>query len=251
MNELIFLGSGSSFTLTNYQSNILLKYNGKNLLIDCGTDIRHSISSIGLSHRDIDAVYISHLHADHVGGLEWLALYSHFDADYIGKPKLYANQTLKRKLWSNSLSNGLSTIENKPADLETFFDIQSVGLNDNFEWNGITFHMVQTNHVTNEFDNIPSFGLLFDLNDKRIFLTTDTQFCPNCMFNFYRIADIIFHDCETQYVESGVHAHYDKLKTLPSYVKEKMWLYHYQDDITQDAKKDGFKGFVTQAQSFK
>ena len=27
---------------------------------------------MGLGYADIDAVYISHLHADHVGGLEWL-----------------------------------------------------------------------------------------------------------------------------------------------------------------------------------
>ncbi len=68
--KLTFLGSGSAFTMNNRQSNMILEDDGKILLIDCGTDIRHSLHQQDLSYKDIDAVYISHLHADHIGGME-------------------------------------------------------------------------------------------------------------------------------------------------------------------------------------
>ena len=37
--KLIFLGTGSAFTLDNYQSNILVDAPEGRLLIDCGSDV--------------------------------------------------------------------------------------------------------------------------------------------------------------------------------------------------------------------
>ena len=72
------------------------------MLIDCGSDIKHSLFEQGLSHTDIDAVYISHLHADHVGGLEWLGFSKLFNDKK--KPKLYISPKLQTELWNNVLS---------------------------------------------------------------------------------------------------------------------------------------------------
>ena len=67
--ELRFAGVGSAFTTKEYwQSNMIVSHDGKNLLIDCGGDIRFSLAELNMSYKDIDAVYISHLHADHIGG---------------------------------------------------------------------------------------------------------------------------------------------------------------------------------------
>lgn len=78
LTEIIALGTGSAFTMGNWQTNFLISRNGKFLLIDCGSDIRWSMDMIGLSFKDIDAVYISHAHADHIGGLEWLGFTRYF-----------------------------------------------------------------------------------------------------------------------------------------------------------------------------
>lgn len=81
-------------------------------------------------------------------------------------------------------------------------------------------------------------------------MTTDTQFCLEEFAELYERADIIFHDCETAKVPSGVHAHYQELLTLPERVKSKMWLYGYQPGSLPDANKDGFRGFVKRGQIF-
>jgi ribonuclease BN (tRNA processing enzyme) len=97
----------------------------------------------------------------------------------------------------------------------------------------------------------PSFGLLFEMSGKKIFITTDTQFAPNQIKDFYQVADIIFQDCETtENYKSGVHAHYSELCTLEQKTKEKMWLYHYNPGKKQNPQADGFCGFVAKGQIF-
>ena len=44
--KLTFLGVGSAFTLQYYQSNMLVDVPEGKLLIDCGSDARHSLAEI-------------------------------------------------------------------------------------------------------------------------------------------------------------------------------------------------------------
>lgn len=248
--KLQFIGSGSAFTFTNYQSNMIVESDtGKRLLIDCGSDARFALRELGLTHADIDSIYISHLHADHVGGLEWLGFATQFDPD-CSRPHLYVSRYLKNELWHNVLAGGMLSLQGEVADLDTYFEVHSIPKNGYFLWEGIEFRLVQTVHIMDGFSIVPSFGLLFTINEINTFLTTDTQFVPEQLKDFYRIADVIFHDCETASFESGVHPHYPKLKTLPEAMRQKMWLYHYQDGDLPDARADGFLGFVKRGQVF-
>jgi phosphodiesterase/alkaline phosphatase D-like protein len=68
------------------------------------------------------------------------------------------------------------------------------------------------------------------------------------------MADVIFHDTEYLYMDgkplkSGVHAHYEDLRTLHENTKSKIYLSHYQDalrvDMTdEDVQAHGFKGIA-------
>jgi len=251
--KLIFIGSGSAFTVgaDNYNSNMLLvdETNNQKLLIDCGSDARHALHEAGYSYRDITDVYISHLHADHAGGLEWLALTTKFDPA-CEKPNLFANRFIIKDLWHNTLSGGMNTLQGIKSQLSLFFNVHPVEENSSFIWNNTRFQIIQTVHVVSGFMLMHSFGLIFEVNNKKIFITTDTQFSPNQLKDFYRSADLIFQDCETTSVPSGVHAHYDQLITLEPSIKEKMWLYHYNPGKLPNAVKDGMCGFVSKKQIF-
>ncbi len=251
--KLLFLGSGSATTVgaENFQSNMLLIADTNDtLLIDCGTDIRFSLFNQNKTHRDINNVYISHLHADHAGGLEWLAISTKFDPTSSRKPDLFISETLVHDIWDKTLSGGLGTIQNELAHLDTFFNVHPIPLNGAFFWEGSEFHMVQTIHTLNGFALMQSFGLFCEIDLLKVFITSDTQFFPHQLMSLYERADIIFHDCETATPPSGVHAHYQQLISLPQEIKNKMWLYHYNPGILPDAKVDGFKGFVTCGQCF-
>jgi len=136
------------------------------------------------------------------------------------------------------------------TDLYSYFTVHSIPHNGSFVWEGVEIQLIQTIHIMVGFSIVPSFGLMFTINGIRTFLTTDTQFSPEQIKDFYNRADVIFHDCETAQNESGVHAPYKKLRTLPEHQKNKMWLYHYQDGELPDARADGFLGFVKRGQIF-
>jgi len=250
--KLIFLGSGSAFTVGNhnYQSNMLLDAgNEKTLLIDAGSDVRHSLHEQDYRHCDITDVYISHLHADHMGGLEWLGFTHKFDQK-CKRPNLYLSEAIADDLWEHVLSGSMRSIEGKLTDLNSYFHVHKIPGNGGFTWEKIEFKIVQTVHIMNGYLLAPCHGLFFKVNGKNIYITADTQFCPHLLTVFYEEADMIFHDCETAPVHSNVHSHYTELVTLPDHIKEKIWLYHYNPGPLPDAEDDGFKGFVKKGQMF-
>ena len=250
--QLLFLGSGSAHTLEgdNFQSNMtLLADTGRRLLIDCGSDIRWSLARQGLSYRDVSDIYISHLHADHIGGLEHIGFQRKFDPR-CARPRLYIDASLPEPLWDHSLKGGMGLISEGETNLETFFDVHVVNALEAFDWEGVTLRPVPTTHVTAPGRTIVSHGLLIEHRQHQTFITTDTQYCPDHLTPYYLAADLIFHDCEVGPIKTGVHSHYDELVQLPRAVRAKTWLYDYQPTPLPDAISDGFKGLVRAGQSF-
>jgi len=252
--KIKFLGSGSAFCIDNFQSNILIDADGRKLLFDCGGDIRWALKGSGNSIMDIDSVYISHLHADHTGGLEYAAFVTYFGRVVRSgnKIKLIAQDQLLKDLWDKSLSGGLSSIQMIDSTLDTFFDPVGIPNNGSFTFGdkGYKFDLIQTIHVIADRSFVKSFGLKFHTGKNMVFITSDTQWAPHQLRDFIKTSDVVFHDCETSKFPSGVHAHYEDLVTLPIELKSKMWLYHYNDGPLPDAKAAGFRGFVTKGQEF-
>jgi len=278
--KLTFLGVGSAFTLPcpaeyagmarttdgklqlitlddcDWQSNALIESDsGKKMLIDCGSDIRFALWQQKLGYKNIDAVYISHLHADHIGGLEWLAFCRYFDKSAGAHPIMYSERALITELWNNSLKGGLNCIEGQTMHLEDYFECRPFDINDHFIWEGIKFIPFQTVHVMAGSAIKNSYGLEIECPSRnaeviRILFTTDSQFCPSQIDVFYRRAQYIFQDCETSKYPSRVHAHYNLLKNLDQEIKSRMMLYHYQPNPEQNPEADGFKGFARKGQVF-
>lgn len=238
--KIIFLGTGSFNSLRNFQTNYIIQHNGRNLLFDCGQDIRFSLEYSGLSYRDIDAVYITHQHADHSGGLETLAFSSYFDP-HKSKIKLFGETNLLVQLWLNTLYGGLNSLENKTMSLDDYFDVTYVDLEQKvFFWEDIEFTIVKTTHIINKHYIVPSFGLTFTdpESEKTIFCTGDSQFNLKELNEFYNKSDIIIHDCECLPFCSGVHSNFIELSSLTKKIKNKIIGVHYQDSILSESEPD-------------
>jgi len=252
--KIQFLGVGTQFSSHDqYHSNMVITaQSGRRMLIDCGSDARFSLAENGTRPEDLDAVYVSHLHADHIGGLEWLALKTYFSRDHTHL-KLFCEEKLLSKLWENSLRGGLECIGESCLQITDYFDCHPLAENGGFVWEGIKFSLVKMPHITGALCNSFSYGLLVDAADvpnSRFFISTDSIFQPKLLERLAEGVVLIFHDCETSIIRTTVHAHYNQLCKLPAPVKQKIWLYHYEPDSGVKPQEDGFLGFVAKGQEF-
>ena len=114
---LTFLGVGGAFAPLSKGNSVMMVTSGESrFLIDCGSSLQYTLKDrYNLTPLDIDGIWITHAHADHIGSLEWFAFYRYFmpkkDKDgNVVKPKLYTVPSLMKELWQNSLKGGLQRI---------------------------------------------------------------------------------------------------------------------------------------------
>ncbi len=75
MLELCLLGSGGMLPLPDRRlTALLVRNNGKMVLIDCGEGTQVAVRLLGWGFKTIDAICFTHYHADHILGLVGLLL---------------------------------------------------------------------------------------------------------------------------------------------------------------------------------
>ena len=251
MTKILFTGVGSAFADSkSWQTQMVIQSDsGKNLLIDCGSDARHSLAQYGLAARDIDGVYISHLHGDHVHGLEWLGFFRYpwKPSEIDNRPHLYIHEDLVAPLWNNVLSGTMAALNNKTATLDSYFNVHAVEESARmFSWSGMVFDLIRTHHVETDTHVTPSYGLTVAGKSGSVYISSDTDRLPSPQI--LDDVDIIVHDCETNphAFASDVHTHFDDLLAMHPAHRRKTWLVHYQAQFasSQAARDAGFAGFV-------
>ena len=75
MLDVCLLGTGGMMPLPRrWLTALMCRYNGKNILIDCGEGTQVAIKEKGWTFKPIDVICITHYHADHISGLPGLLL---------------------------------------------------------------------------------------------------------------------------------------------------------------------------------
>ncbi len=75
MLDVCLLGTGGMMPLPNrWLTSLMTRYNGSNLLIDCGEGTQIAIKEKGWTFKPIDVICFTHYHADHISGLPGLLL---------------------------------------------------------------------------------------------------------------------------------------------------------------------------------
>lgn len=79
-SEVVFIGTSDAFGAGGRrQSAILLRAGQGGVLLDCGATTGSGLADLGIERAEIDAVVVSHFHADHFGGIPLLLLAAHYE----------------------------------------------------------------------------------------------------------------------------------------------------------------------------
>ncbi len=284
MLTLTFLGVGSAFAKRNFNSNALLELwsvepenqtvPDETLLIDFGITgplALHQLSQTEgfrylavngtLDYRKIGHILVTHQHADHIGGLEELALMNTFvlaDARPGGvfRPRIISSMTILVDLWDTSLKGGMSPLPGRYAMLHDYFQVHALKLSaGGYEpytlGDRYRLDIFPTDHIRIERKyDWPSYGVeLSDLESgESVFFSGDTRFDFAAYEPRMARSKLSFHD--VQLSNSGapaVHALLSELRGMPQETKAKTLLYHYGDDWDDAAYasvSEEFAGFA-------
>lgn len=227
--KLTFLGCGDGFSVLQGHNSALLEFAETNLCIDFPESNHLGLHQLGIRLNDIENIFITHLHEDHINGLQKLAL---FHKVYPGKakPKLYVPSGLKDDLWQ-ILRHGLELTTRGNRSLEDYFDIECV--EERFTLAGVTFELVQTLHVP----EMLSYGVLCK---PYFYFSGDTRLDDSFIRGIAGEVRTIYHECHMQDDHLPSHTSLDELLTLPVHIQEKLILMHYVDDYLDSAARDRF-----------
>jgi ribonuclease BN (tRNA processing enzyme) len=257
--SLFFVGVGSAFSKLHYQTNLLIVKGEDHLMVDCGTKTPQAFHELGLPVSHLKNYYLTHSHADHVGGLEEVMLVARYGTKT--KPTVWITQAYQNSLWDMSLKGGGAFNEINDGKNLSFGDMWEVKPllwqpgypRETYEFDVGAIHLkaFRTMHIpgnaTSWEHSFWSTGLIID---DRILFSGDTKFDRAMVEDYTGLFPIetIFHDCQFL-PPGGVHASIEELKSLPASLKAKMILMHYGDDWEKNVGRVadfGFEGLARQ-----
>lgn len=231
--RLIPLGVGDAFTARHYTTSLALGVDDSWLVIDCPHPIRkmiHEASHAAGLPFDLDrveAVALSHLHADHCSGLEDFGYYSYFALGR--RARLAMHPVVSAKLWDGLLAAGMAEVQLDPQGptlrkrLDDYFDLTPLDDAGPVEVGPFAVECRRTIH------SVPTTAFRIRAGDRTLAFSADTAFDPD-LIDWLDAADLIVHEATTL-PASQVHTPYDKLAALPAPLRRKMRLIHYPDDF--------------------
>ncbi len=221
------LGTGSAFARPPlYNASLLIETKAqKRFLVDCGNSVPLGLDKAGLGPKDLDGILITHIHLDHIGGLEEIAFKNMY---MLGghKTPLIAPKAVIEGL-KKRLMPALWRDHTGRLTLEDYFQVKAVDPDKSYKLGDFSYTFIPVKHVL----AFPSYAIYFKTPRRRTFFSADAMFDAELITRMAKISDVIIYD--TQLFTGGVHCSLEELQTLPKEIKKKILCHHYGNNYKQ------------------
>lgn len=226
--HLLVLGVGDAFSAAHYSTCLALRAEDRWLLVDCPHPIRKMMreasvrSGVPLDIDQVEAVALTHLHADHASGLEGLGYFSHFALGR--RARLAVHPEVARRLWDGHLAAGMEVLHDATRGatartLDDFFELIALIDTGAVKVGPFEIECRRTRH------HLPTTAFRIRAAGRCIACSADTDFDPN-LVDWLAQADMVIHEAGF-----GIHTPLERLSQLPPAVRAKMRLAHFSDHL--------------------
>jgi len=192
--ELTLLGTGCpKVDFERFGPSNLVSTKKTKVLVDCGSGVNQRLDEIKISLADIDAIFLTHLHSDHVMDLYQLIISSWHS--YRIKPwKIYGPKGTKNfvnKIMHAWKEERQQRIKYEARSSTKAFDIQVKEFNKkgSIQIKDIKIQYFEVDHKPVKY----AYGFNFLYKNKKLTISGDTKPCENIM-KFGQLADVLLHE---------------------------------------------------------
>ena len=224
--HLQFIGCGDAFgSGGRFNTCFHLVGRSVNALIDCGATSLVSMNRLAINRNDIDVIFISHFHADHVGGLPFFIL----EANYVlkrdrgltiaGPPGLKARYS---ELMETAFPGS------KTLDLRFPLTLRELEIGRRSEIGGVR---VMPFHVVHDDRGGPCLGFRFEAEGKVVAYSGDTSW-TDTLIDIGQEADLFICEAYTRDKPIATHMALSALERRLGQINPKrLVLTHMSNDM--------------------
>ena len=234
-DEIILLGTKGGPSLRKggpSPSSSVLKLNGNTLLIDCGIGAARSLVEAGIPLSALDAIFITHLHSDHLLDLGPL-IYTAWTTDLV-EPLTVYGPAGTQDYWTNflaamSFDHGIRCMDDKRQSLDQIVMIKEYGEGDVVAIGGVNVVALRVKHppVTD------CFALRFSTSTLKVVFSADTCYFPP-LAQFAKGAAVLVHEA---ILDKGIDALVKRLKGAPGLRAHLLASHTMAEDVGRIAAK--------------
>jgi ribonuclease BN (tRNA processing enzyme) len=197
--HLQFVGCGDAFgSGGRFNTCFHLVGNRINALIDCGASSLVALNKLAIKRNEIDVIYISHFHADHVGGVPFFIL----EANYVLKrerPLIIAGPPGLKARFPELMEAAFPGTKTMQLRFPLTLRELEIGRRTEIGPIGVTpFHVMHDDRAG------PCLGFRFEAEEKVVGFSGDTEW-TDALINIGREADLFI--CESYMRDKPVKTH--------------------------------------------
>jgi ribonuclease BN (tRNA processing enzyme) len=226
MFDVIAIGVGDTFSDRHHTSALVLRAGDFHLAVDCPDRYREALVGRGVELGQIDDVLITHVHGDHMNGLEGVAFFKHFVERK--RTRLWITPDVRSVIWEQRLVASMGQLwdgaQFRSMAFADYFDHRELS------WTAETVigpFRVRTRRTRH---HVPTCALLVEAGGRTLGYSSDTAFDPS-LIERLSTADLIIHETNL----GPAHTAYADLARLPSELRAKMRLIHYPDSFDRES----------------